>query len=167
MTAHAMKGDREKCLEAGMNDYVAKPVEPQVLAEAIERQVFGLAQAVEPAAAVKTATHEGQVFDRSMLMRRLGNDEELCNEIISGFMNDMPVQLDQLKQALNNDDATLLKRQAHKIKGASVNIGAQAMSDVAFEIEVAGKDCEPDTALALVGKLEHEFERFRACARII
>jgi HPt (histidine-containing phosphotransfer) domain-containing protein len=101
-----------------------------------------------------------------MLMRRLGDDEELCNEIISGFMNDMPVQLAQLKQALNNDDATLLKRQAHKIKWASVNIGAQAMSDVAFEIEVAGKDCEPDTAIALVGKLEQEFERFRSALSV-
>ena len=79
----------------------------------------------------------------------------------------MPVQLAQLKQALNNNDATLVKQQAHKIMEASANIVAQAMSNVAFEIEVAGKDCELDTALALVGKLEHEFERFRACARII
>lgn len=164
MTAHAMKGDRERCLEAGMDDYVTKPVEPQELTEAIERQVFGRAQATEPAATVKTASLERQVFDRSLLMRRLGDDEELSNEIIGVFMREIPVQLAQLKQALENDDAKLVERQAYKIKGASANISAQAISNVALEIEVAGKDCKLDTAIALVGKLEQEFKRLRACA---
>jgi len=162
MTAHAIKGDRERCLEAGMNDYVSKPVQPRQLIEAIERQISGSAQAAEPAAALKTASLQKEVFDRSLLIGRLGGDEELCNELISGFMDDIPVQLEQLKQALNNSNAMLVERQAHKIKGASANVAAQAMSDVASEIEIAGKDRELDKALALVEKLEQEFERLRS-----
>lgn len=81
------------------------------------------------------------------------------HEVISVFMKDAPVQLGQLRQALNDNDAERVRQQAHRIKGASANIGAQALSDLAFEIETAGKDAKLDVALPLVGKLEEDFEK--------
>ena len=160
MTAHAMQGYREECIEAGMDDYVSKPIEPQALADSIERQLSGWAQqATEPASTEETTSIEEEVFDRSVLLGRLGGDEELFDEVISVFMKDAPVQLEQLRQALNDNDAERVRRQAHRIKGASANIGAQALSDLAFEIETAGKDAKLDVALPLVGKLEEDFEK--------
>jgi len=160
MTAHAMQGYREDCIEAGMDDYVSKPIEPQALADAIERQLSGWAQqATEPASSEETTFIEEEVFDRSVLLGRLGGDEELFDEVISVFMKDAPVQLEQLRQALKDNDAERVRRQAHRIKGASANIGAQALSDLAFEIETAGKDAKLDVALPLVGKLEEDFEK--------
>ncbi|MCK4728002.1 MAG: Hpt domain-containing protein [Desulfobacterales bacterium] len=160
MTAHAMQGYREECIEAGMDDYVSKPIEPQALADAIERQLSGWAQqATEPVSTDETTFIEEGVFDKSVLLGRLGGDEELFDEVISVFMKDAPVQLEQLRQALNDNDAERVRQQAHRIKGASANIGAQALSDLAFEIETAGKDAKLDVVLPLVGKLKEDFEK--------
>jgi len=162
MTAHAMKGDREKCLERGMDDYVSKPVEPQELVEAIERQVAGSVRAAESTAAVKKPRREKEAFNRSALLDRLGGDEEVSKKIIAVFMKDIPGQLEELKQGLSHKDASVVERQAHRIKGASANVGAQALRDVAFETEMAGRDGNMDRAAALVGNLQQEFERLRA-----
>ena len=162
MTAHAIKGDREKCLEGGMDDYVSKPVEPQELVEAIERQIAGSVQAAESTATVKKARPEKEAFNRSALLGRLGGDEELFKKVIAVFMKDIPDQLEELKQGLSHKDASLVERQAHRIKGASANVGAQALSDVAFETEMAGREGNLDRAAPLVGNLEQAFERLRA-----
>jgi two-component system sensor histidine kinase/response regulator len=162
ITAHAMKGDREKCLEGGMDDYVSKPIEPQELVEAIERQLAGSAQAAESTPSVKTAPLEKEAFDRSALLNRLGGDEEVFEQVIGVFMKDIPDQLEQLKQGLGHKDASLVERQAHRIKGASANVGAQALRDVAFETEMAGREGNLDRAAPLVGNLEQEFERLRS-----
>ncbi|MBE9581743.1 MAG: response regulator [Proteobacteria bacterium] len=160
MTAHAMQGYREECIEAGMDDYVSKPIEPQALADAIERQLSGWAQqATEPASTEETTSIEEGVFDKSVLLGRLSGDEELFDEVISVFMKDAPMQLEQLRQALNDNDAERVRRQAHRIKGASANIGAQALSGLACEIETAGKDAKLDVAFPLVGQLEEDFEK--------
>jgi CheY-like chemotaxis protein len=165
MTAHAMKEDRDRCFEAGMNDYVSKPIEPQELIEAIERQLSGSEESARPEVAVKTALSEKseeEVFDRAALLDRVGGNEELLKKVIGVFMGDIPEQLEQLKQAVNDNDAALVKERAHRIKGSSANIGAQAMRELALEIEAAGRDCRLENALPLVGKLDQALERLRS-----
>jgi two-component system sensor histidine kinase/response regulator len=161
MTAYALKGDREKCLEGGMDDYVSKPVEPQELIEAIERQIAGSAQAAESTATVKKARPEKEAFKRSALLDRLDGDEELFKQVIAVFIKDIPDQLEELKQGLSDKNAEVVERKAHRIKGASANVGAQALSDVALEAEMAGREGNLDRAAPLVENLEQAFERLR------
>src|SRR5205823_2783165 len=81
-TAHAMKGDRERCLQAGMDGYVAKPVEPEELFETIERIGDDSRRAEEPAAASEPAT---VILDRDAMLRRVGADPELLLEMVETF----------------------------------------------------------------------------------
>ncbi len=160
MTAHAMKGDREKCLEAGMDDYVAKPVEPRVLVEAIERQLAG-----GPPAESRPETGplpiEKEVFDRAGLLDRVGGDEELLQSIVNLFLEDAPRQIEALKEAHKKKNASEIRRQAHTLKGASGNTGAVVMHRVAFQIEKAVESGNLDKAASLIRMIEIEFERLK------
>ena len=161
MTAHAMAGHRQQCIDAGMDDYVSKPVNPEELIEVIERQISGSAELVKPAALVGTQLVEEDVFDRSALLERVGGDKDLLSEIIAMFIEDIPVQLEELKQGIKENDAAVIRDQGHKIKGASATVGAETMRQAAYEIELAGTDGKLDCIPGLVAKLAQEFERLK------
>ncbi|RZB34965.1 MAG: hypothetical protein SRB1_00733 [Desulfobacteraceae bacterium Eth-SRB1] len=182
MTAHAMKGDRERCIEAGMDDYVTKPVEPQKFLDAIERQIHDLAtdetdqgsgirgqgsgtEYKENSSPVEEKisgfSDEKDVFDKSTLIERLDGDEEFLSELLSLFAQDTPLQLKELKQAIDDNDATRVTLHAHTIKGSSANIGAKALSNAALDIEMAGKNRDLNNARLLIGKLEYELDRLK------
>ncbi len=161
MTAHAMAEHRQQYIDAGMDNYVSKPVNPEKVIEVIERQISGSAEPVKPAATVETQTFEEGVFDRSALLERVGGDKDLLNEIIAMFIEDIPVQLEELKQGIKENDVAVIRGQGHKIKGASATVGAETMRQAAHEIELAGTDGKLDSAPGLVEKLEQEFERLK------
>jgi PAS domain S-box-containing protein len=148
MTAHAMQGDRERCLQAGMNDYVTKPVSPQALADALARWLPGddvarstRASAQPAAAAPETAGRvaepepETPVFDWSGLVARVMEDEDLARAVVVGFLEDMPRQIDALRSYLEASDVEGTARQAHTIKGASANVCGESLRAVAFAME--------------------------------
>jgi CheY-like chemotaxis protein/HPt (histidine-containing phosphotransfer) domain-containing protein len=161
MTAHALKGDRERCLEAGMDDYVPKPIEPQSLIEVIARWVdkAGLGKTGGP---LIESTEEKEVFDKKGALERLGGDEELLKEILGMFLDDAPNQIERMQKQLEAEDLFGLERQAHSLKGAVMNIGGNALEKVAFAIELAARNGELDKARLLVAKLQKEFEGFKA-----
>lgn len=184
MTAHAIKGDREKCLEAGMNDYITKPVSPDAMADVLERwlakqgetgegrengklseQSGGLVWSEEEAGKLETGEASGgqvsPVFDRTAFVDRLMGDEDLAKTIITGFLEHMPKQMAGIKASIDRRDAKETGSQAHKIKDAVANVGGLAMSAVAFEMENAGKCGDPDRLLAMLPVLEKEFERLQ------
>ncbi|MDL1963890.1 MAG: response regulator [Deltaproteobacteria bacterium] len=167
MTAHAMAGHRQECIDAGMDDYVSKPVNPEEVIEVIERQISDSAEPVKPAATVETQLVEADVFDRSALLERAGGDKNLLNEIIAMFIEDIPVQLEELKQGIKENDAAVIRGQGHKIKGASATVGAETMRQAAHEIELAGTNGKLDSAPGLVAKLEQEFERLKGVVRVL
>ncbi len=112
MTAHALKGDRERCLEAGMDDYVSKPVDPKKLATVAERWIGRSANRVHtptPADAVDPAT-EPLVFDRPGLVARTMEDEDLLREIIGCFLEDTPRLIEGIKAHVRTGDSAAGRR---------------------------------------------------------
>ena len=92
-------------------------------------------------------------------LERLGDDEELLREIREIFSDDAPKQMEALKRAIDTNDVVLTERQAHSLKSAAANIGAELMRDKAFEIELAARDKNLNNLQMLYEKLEHEMQR--------
>jgi PAS domain S-box-containing protein len=165
MTAHAMKGDRERFLEAGMNDYLSKPISSKVLADKLERWLA-------PGAGYKGKTEETRIqeqssskgspiFDYQVLMERLMDDEDLVKTIMKAFLSDIPQQIVKLKEFIDAENSIGAGRQAHTIKGAAANVEGISLREVAFEMEKAGKAGELNSVKALFGDLELQFNRLR------
>ena len=170
MTAHAMQGDRDRCIEAGMNDYITKPVSPQALAEVLDKWLpkenddrrAGMLNKEElatddPHSSLITY-HSSLIFDRAGLMARLMDDEYLARMVVEGFQEDIPKQIAALKGYLESGDAAGAERQAHTIKGASANVGGKRLMEVAFEMEKAARAGDLSAAGRHIPELEAQFD---------
>lgn len=156
LTAHAMEKDRQRCLEAGMDEYVSKPIKAGDLAAAVERWVTGRAQRERDRRRSKVA-RETVIFDKADLLGRIDGDEAFLAELVGLFLQDIPKQLDLLARALANNDAALCSTQAHSIKGSSANLGAHAIHRVASELEAVGRNGDMKGAMTLFERLKEEF----------
>jgi two-component system sensor histidine kinase/response regulator len=155
MTAHAMTGDRERCLEAGMDDYVSKPLKSQALSEVLEKW---LSRAGDASMLDTEAVPNGaEIFDRAAFLDRLMGDEDLVEEIANAFLEDMIAQLAMLKTHVAEGDADAAGGRAHTIKGAAANVGAMALSATAAEMEKAARAGRRDEVTALLPELVRQF----------
>jgi len=192
-TAQAMQGDRERCLRAGMDDYISKPVKPEDFAAALKRWMPGREQGQESEASPPAARHEEVMADsipdhsppavssslpvssplsmssvssalNAEVVARLrslaeATDPSLITQIFTSFLRDGSERIDALKEALAGRDMELLYKTAHTIKGASANIGAHSMADVAHKLELAGRAGDMSGAVTLTEQIEMEFGR--------
>ncbi|MFO8083753.1 MAG: response regulator [Desulfobacterales bacterium] len=172
MTAYAMQGDREKCLEAGMDDYVAKPVTPKALAEVLEKWLPKNNNDCAGTNSVKGAPrssfpedHSSPIFDKADMVARMMNDEDLAKEILKAFLEDMPKQIDTLRHYLETGDVPGIEHQAHTIKGVSANVGGERLRLTAFEMEKAVRSGTLNTLKENMKKLEDELELFKQAIR--
>lgn len=163
MTAHALKGDRERCLASGMDDYVTKPLHPAELFDAIFRVCGAAPAALAMPTAADIDAHESEVlvFDRAGALGRMDGDEDLLQEIIAVFLADVPDRMQDLQQMLTATEASGVERIAHGIKGAAANVGAEATRAVAAEVEQLGRAGDLQQAAAAITRLEQEVERLR------
>lgn len=162
MTANAMLGDREKCLEAGMDDYLSKPFSLEMLSNKIDQWLLRQSSAVKVLTKIPVTSNPGQniVLDFNALNERLLGDTDAIQKIITLFLKDLPERLSVLKNSLNNKDITSALFQVHSIKGVCLNIGAISMGTIASEMDKAGKNGSLETIGKLFPQLENEFSKF-------
>jgi two-component system, sensor histidine kinase and response regulator len=157
MTAHAMKGDREHCLSAGMDGYTSKPIRIKELEQAI-------AQLTSPMKTLKGLLSEGRspadaVVDYAALLAGVDGSRRLLRELVRLFLADCPQRLAEIKEAIRGGDAGALSRAAHSLKGSVGNFAAKYAFAAARRLEIMGRDGSLDNADEALMTLESELVR--------
>jgi CheY-like chemotaxis protein len=157
LTAFAMKGDRERCLAAGMDDYLAKPIRRDQLAAVMTRFA---GEATEP-----TKTNgPGPALDETAALEYAGGDRQLLRELLGIFLADCPGQLQALRDAVAGTDPAALMRAAHTLSGSLRVLGATAAIALVGPLEALGREGRLEGAAALLARFEPELERVRGAA---
>lgn len=166
MTAHAMQGDRDRCLAAGMDDYITKPLRSEALAAVLEQWTVGSG---EPPEAVDSAPGPAVVSDVPIDAAALAalrdaqeeGEQDFATELIDQFLREAPGQLDALREAVKQGDAQILAREAHRLKGGCSIFGARPMAALCGNLEARGRAGSVEGADAILAQLEGEFSRVR------
>jgi CheY-like chemotaxis protein/HPt (histidine-containing phosphotransfer) domain-containing protein len=159
MTAHALKGDRERCLAAGMDEYVAKPVRERQLLTAL-RAVLG--ENVPPLPDEQPeifAEADDHVIDWQVALKICAGDRELLRDVAEAFLEEHPRRIDEIRRAIDAADWELLHRAAHTIKGSMRYFGAAAVFDRAFGLEQLAASRSLDGAEEIFGLLKQELAK--------
>jgi two-component system sensor histidine kinase/response regulator len=163
MTAYAMKGDRERCLQAGMDGYIAKPVR----FSDIETALASLTKPQPLPAASSPPAEPGQTltrppcWGRAEALERLDGDEDLLHELCQIFLSESPKFLQQLRQGLSDGDIEAIKRAAHSLKGEASYLAASCATQAAHRLEDLAKEGDLAQAGPALGVLEREMSRLR------
>ncbi len=154
MTAYAMKGDRERCLDSGMDGYVSKPIQPRELWETIDNLVT-------PARSGDEREAPAVILDHDEIRDRVGGDTNLLHELIELFFADYPQMWQNVRDALSQGDAAKLSQAAHTLKGSVGVFGAQNARAAAERLEQLASTGDLAQAAEAVTQLETELERLK------
>ena len=150
MTAYAMKGDRERCLAAGMDAYVSKPIRAEELFQAIA----DLAPAPLPAPRTSDNTPPVSEFDLAAFIERTDNDIELARELVEIFFEDCPKTLVEIRDAIEQGDSESLERAAHSMKGVLGYFSHSRSVEAALRLQTMGLDRDLSGARTALAELE-------------
>ena len=168
MTAHAMKGDRERCLAAGMDAYVSKPIQAEELFRTVEGLIPRTGRAADSSRIQRDGTGT-DTLDAASLVARLGDDAKLLRRLVKVFLHDCPRMMSEMKKAITAANADALAKAAHSFKGAASNFGGTQAVQMARQLEACGRQRDLITARQIYQQLERTtpfmVEALRAVAR--
>jgi two-component system, sensor histidine kinase and response regulator len=167
MTANAIEGDKEKCLAAGMNDYLSKPIRKNAMVAALKRWV--------PVPEGTPSHHEAKVkppknaessnklpaFDAHEAIDRYDGDLDVLKMIVDSFLDDTPHALNEIANAIDSGDTAAAGARSHSLKGGASYIGAKQMQASALALETAGKAGDLNASGKSLRVLKDDFERFK------
>ncbi|MBF0563687.1 MAG: response regulator [Nitrospirae bacterium] len=152
MTAHAMKGDKEKCLKAGMSDYISKPLSSDELYQMMDR----LVTEKKPKPAME-ARPQAKIVNLEELYERVDGDEDIIHEMWQIFLDTSSSLVDSLSSAVDVRDARELEKNAHTLKGMAANAGAARLKDEAFKMELAARKKDFNKASANLENFKEQY----------
>lgn len=195
MTAHALKGDYERCIAAGMDDYLSKPIEPQEMLEKISKWVKSIIINQQPITAKKNAakteagpktmpsseaykkpeaistqqdhTAADSPVDIKSAMARFGDDKDFFREMMNEFLSYVPAQFKAIEEAVASGDADAVQKNAHSIKGAAGNLSATRVQSLALIIEHKGRDNDISGLTEIIDNLRTEISALNKFAESI
>ena len=168
MTAHAIQGYRERCLEAGMDDYIAKPLKRKNLIAMVDKwgtriSSFRLQNAdQESEAQIPGSKMARAPMDFARAIEEFEGDEDFLMEVVEGFVGNVESQIEIIRQAISEGDAEVVGKEAHSIKGGAGNLTADELSKIALELENIGKSGNLEEGAQTLGRLEKEFRFLKA-----
>jgi CheY-like chemotaxis protein len=174
MTANAMRGDKEKCLEVGMDDYMSKPISAGDLEQTIRRHTSGglppktstdtrtetaPTEAIPTQAMANTTEDKSVIWDKPSALKRVRNREDRLHQLIQLFLEDMPARVDEMTNAAEQQNYSEVAKLAHAIKGVSGNLSALKLFELSAEIETAAKAADSDTLNLLIKDIQQQFNQ--------
>ena len=168
MTAHAMKGDRETCLESGMNDYTTKPVSQKSISDVLEKWAPSFTErkkenvmTKETEAPETAAPSEPPVYDYAGAKERLMDDDEMLQAVLESFLETTPELLQEIQTAADAKDLPSCERHAHSLKGSAATLGAMRLRAIAEKMEHLGKAGNLEAYIAAIPLMLEKFEEFK------
>ncbi len=153
ITAHALKGDKEKCLDAGMNDYISKPVNTDELIRTLDNILNIKPSEGNESAEDNNSRSSATIFDFSHLKKMSLGDMAFQTDLILSYMEDLTERFNKLEIYIAERNLTNIVKEAHTIKGASYSVGATKVGDEALGIEISGKHHDLDNIIIRLVKL--------------
>ena len=184
MTGNAFESDRDRCFKAGMDDFISKPVEPDILARKIqihleEKVLLQILNRVEPESVEPdnveednieleetvfgedlSQTNGAQSFNKARLYERFGNDEELIQVVLEAFLEEAPELIEKIKTALDTEDTDLIRAHAHALKGSAGNVNADILKEMAWCMEQDANQGKRISLSRILTDMEQEFHAF-------
>jgi len=188
MTAHAVESYREECLDAGMDDYITKPLTRKHFLAIVDKWTGSAAdgniatsslqptpqpdtiisdESGLPQNSNKHQSKKGLPMDFEKALNEFEGDEPLLMEILKGFMENVRGQINVIQQALTGQDADRVRREAHSIKGGAANLRADELSRIAFELENIGKSGKLEKGTEALKRLEKELDGLEKMERAL